>query len=245
MKLAEEEEGTIPGVFFRLEGGEKAFAVLSGEGLAEWRRRIDTETIGEIRPSGVLAAYSRFAPYSHSARLLNRAERSSAVFALCANTWFHPSWGRGRAEAKRRATPGSMPRPSTPGDSSLPSKKSCMPRQIPRLGLRARHRSAKASSMPRARIAAAAAPKAPTPGRTARSAPTSSSASAVGSASAPARARAASTEARLATPVAATATFGRFMPCLPIRALRLARPTFARATRSPGPRRPRGRGLRG
>ena len=49
---------------------------------------------------------------------------------------FQPMWGTGRPrEVSNLVTlPGIIPRPSTPPFSSLPSNKSCMPRQMPRKG---------------------------------------------------------------------------------------------------------------
>ena len=81
-----------------------------------------------------------------------------------AETRFHPSWGTGTLEGKRPKRPAAIPSPAAPGDSSLDSKKTCMPAQMPMVGARRLTRSLIASSMPEERRVSIALPKEPTPG---------------------------------------------------------------------------------
>uniref|UniRef100_A0A0A9G5P6 AT-HF n=1 Tax=Arundo donax TaxID=35708 RepID=A0A0A9G5P6_ARUDO len=73
-------------------------------------------------------------------------------------------------ESNRLITPGITPRPLTGPFSSLESKRSWRPRQMPRKGRSLRMYSRSASAMPVLLRTSMAEPKAPTPGKTRRSA---------------------------------------------------------------------------
>src|SRR5206468_3885882 len=93
---------------------------------------------------------------------------ASAGAARTMRSAFHPMCGTLRAgsAAKRATRPGRMPRPATGPNSSLSSKRSCMPRQMPRKGRPARMACLTGSTRPSEVRFAMQAPKAPTPGRT-------------------------------------------------------------------------------
>jgi hypothetical protein len=98
---------------------------------------------------------------------------------------FQPICGSRTVSGKRVMRPGTIPSPSTPGDSSLPSKSICIPTQIPRNGRPSVAAERVTTSRPLARSARMHAPKLPTPGSTTASAASISPASVVSRASAP------------------------------------------------------------
>src|SRR5437762_11020058 len=93
-----------------------------------------------------------------------------------------------------------MPSPVTPGVSSLPSHSSCMPRQIPRIGVPRDAWSRMTASRPRDRNAAMPIPTAPTPGTTTRAASRTTAGSALTTGVTPKRRNAPAIDARFATP---------------------------------------------
>ena len=96
--------------------------------------------------------------------------------------------------------PDSNPRPACSPYSSLFSKSSCIPRQMPSRGLPRPASSITTRSSPLARSFSAASPKAPTPGRISRSAVRSVAASALTQLSAPMKCSEERRENRFPTP---------------------------------------------
>src|SRR5581483_651569 len=108
---------------------------------------------------------------------------------------------RGTPPSRRRTLrPGTSPSPRMPPSSSVSSRASCRPRQMPRIGRLAAARPRSASSRPRAASPAIAAPAEPTPGSTARSAVRTSCGSSTTRAVAPSRSSASCTERVLPAP---------------------------------------------
>ena len=138
-----------------------------------------------------------------------RSRRRGVVLSI----WFHPMWGTlslrpfasRRSLAKRFTVPGKIPRPFSPGASSLVSNKACIPRQIPRYGRPLSIHDRTASPISPA-SACAHSLNAPCPGMTKRSARSRTSGSELSSALAPARSNALATLCKFPRPRSTIAT---------------------------------------